>query len=131
MGWPDRLAYRVNPSFEGEYSVIAEFHPATDSISLRTIPPGPVYGEGRGEQTEELAMGSQKYGVVQLVLNELNDLRLCPVPEGRIGLDGAQHNLEIVAGSHRVVYSWWLELPVQWAGLRAVVRGLEGLLDPR
>ncbi|MCG2635148.1 MAG: hypothetical protein J4A00_09620 [Gammaproteobacteria bacterium] len=123
------LTYRVSPSFERSYSLSIEFGVANSGVEESLVEHIEINLEGpRQAVTPAFSVGSREYGLARAILDELQALKLCPVPEFCDGLDGVQYDLEISAGAHHSLYSWWCELPPGWAGLAPAVALLETLV---
>lgn len=78
---------------------------------------------------KEMAPMKQKVSTddVSHLLAKLSGLRIPPVPDGIMGLDGTTYTLRIVQMFNAASYTWWEASPKGWEGLEEVAQRMIGL----
>ncbi len=62
------------------------------------------------------------------ILRDAAGLQLSAGVDGTFGFDGTAYSLRI-GFTPSVTFSWWMEVPIEWAPLKSIVDRIHGLLS--
>jgi hypothetical protein len=106
----NRITYSIKPSFAKESfcEIEKNTHRATFSVFVKN---------GNGQRQVQVSEES-----VLPILDAVKQLRL-PIHDDDCGFDGTTYELTI-GRTNRVTYSWWENLPEEWAELGKIVSAI-------
>jgi len=118
------LEFEVEPSFKPRFVVkLVRYHSESDRYCLRC------------ELADYLDPGSWETqvseAVVDELLSELGTIRLAPIPDFAMGLDGTTYRVAMNRGWNKLVVQWWGHVPTQWVQMVPFLRRVVALAGSR